>query len=305
MSTTATLPGGLPDELPIKGEGGSLRARRIIGDTAAHVLLVILAVLWLVPIVWIILESFNKNTAAYTTTFFPTESTLDNYKRLFTETTTLNFPAMFGRTLIIAIFVCVIQVFFVLSVAYCMSRLRFKLRRPFMNTALILGMFPGIMGVVAIYFILKAMGLTESPVLIMVALILVYSAGAGAGFYVMKGYMDTIPLSLDEAAMIDGCTRWEIFYKIILPITRPMIVYQAIIGFLTPWLDFVLAKVICRTTDTYTVSLGLWNMLEKEYITQWFARFAAGAVCVSVPIALLFIFMQRFYQESMSGAVKG
>jgi len=305
MSTTATLPGGLPDELPIKGEGGSLRARRIIGDTAAHVLLVILAVLWLVPIVWIILESFNKNTAAFTTTFFPTEYTLDNYRLLFTETSVMNFPDMFVRTLIIAIFVCAIQMFFVISVAYCLSRLRFKMRKPFMNVALILGMFPGIMGIVAIYFILKAFGLTTSPTLTLIALIIVYSAGSGAGFYVMKGYMDTIPLSLDEAAMIDGCTRWEIFYKIILPITRPMIVYQAIIGFLTPWLDFVMARIICRTTNTYTVSLGLWNMLEKEYITQWFARFAAGAVCVSVPIAILFIFMQRFYQESMSGAVKG
>jgi arabinogalactan oligomer/maltooligosaccharide transport system permease protein len=305
MSDTATLPGALPDELPIKGEGGSLRARRIVGDLVSHIFLVILGVAWLVPIAWIIAESFNKNTAAYTTTFWPTEYTLDNYRRLFTETTMLNFPAMYARTLLIAVFVCVIQVFFVLSVAYCMSRLRFKLRKPFMNTALILGMFPGIMAVTAIYFILKAMGLTGGSVKATVALIIVYSAGSGAGFYVMKGYMDTIPLSLDEAAMIDGCTRWEIFYKIILPITRPMIVYQAIVGFLTPWLDFVMAKIICRTVDTYTVSLGLWNMLEKEYITQWFARFAAGAVCVAVPIAILFIFMQKFYQESMSGAVKG
>ncbi|MDR1808738.1 MAG: sugar ABC transporter permease [Propionibacteriaceae bacterium] len=305
MSETATLPGGLPDELPIKGEGGSLRARRIIGDTAAHIFLAILAVAWLVPIVWIIMESFNKNTAAFTTTFFPTEYTLDNYRRLFTETETINFAAMFLRTLIIAIFVCLIQVFLVLCVAYCMSRLRFRLRKPFMNTALILGMFPGIMGALAIYFMLSAMGLTEGQGGIIVGLTIVYSAGAGAGFYVMKGYMDTIPMSLDEAAMIDGCTRWQIFYKILLPITRPMIVYQAIIGFLTPWLDFVLAKIICRTVETYTVSLGLWYMLQKEFITQWFARFAAGAVCVSVPIAILFILMQRFYQESMSGAVKG
>ena len=194
--------------------------------------------------------------------------------------------------------------FFVLSVSFCMSRLRFRGRKTFMNIALILGMFPSIMAVIAIYFILKAFGLTEGGFVI-IALILVYSAGSGAGFYVMKGYMDTIPTSLDEAALLDGCTRFQVFYKIIIPICKPMIVYQAIIGFLTPWLDFVMAKVICRTQSNYTVALGLWLMLQKEYIQNWFARFAAAAVVISVPIAILFIVMQRFYQESMSGSVKG
>jgi arabinogalactan oligomer/maltooligosaccharide transport system permease protein len=271
----------------------------------AHLFLAVMAVIWLIPIVWVLLESFNKNTAPYTTTFFPTEYTLSNYVKLFTDTQVLNFAAMFLRTLVIAIFVCAISVFFVLSVAFSMSRLRFKLRRPFMNGALILGMFPGIMSVVAVYYILKALGLTNNSTLVVVALILVYSAGSGAGFYVMKGFMDTIPFSLDEAATLDGCTRWQVFTKIILPITRPMIVYQAIIGFLTPWLDFVLARAIARTQENYTVSLGLWQMLQKEYIANWYARFAAGAVCVSVPIIILFIVMQRFYQASMSGSVKG
>ena len=173
-----------------------------------------------------------------------------------------------------------------------------------MNIALILGMFPSIMSVIAIYFILKAFGLTSGS-LVIISLILVYSAGSGMGFYVMKGYMDTIPMSLDEAAYLDGCTRWQVFVKIIIPICKPMIVYQAIVGFLGPWLDFVLAKAIARTQDNYTVALGLWQMLQKEYVNEWYARFAAGAVCVSIPIAILFILMQRYYQQSMSGSVKG
>ena len=284
---------------------GSLRTRRIVGDVASHIFLTIMAVIWIIPIVWVLMESFNKNTASFTSTFFPTEYTLSNYVKLFTETESIDFVNMFTRTLIIACFVCVIQVFFVMTVAYCMSRLKFKLRRAFMNFALVLGMFPGIMAVIAIYFILKAIGLTGSSTTTMVALIIVYSAGSGAGFYVMKGFMDTIPSSLDEAAILDGCTRWEVFTKIILPISRPMIVYQATIGFLTPWLDFVLAKTICRVQSNYTVSIGLWQMLQKEYIAQWYARFAAGAVCISIPIAILFIVMQRFYSNSMSGAVKG
>lgn len=132
-----------------------------------------------------------------------------------------------------------------------------------------------------------------------------YSAGAGAGFYVMKGYMDTIPMSLDEAAALDGCTRWQTFRLIILPVCKPMLVYQALTAFLGPWLDFVMAKAICRTQDNYTVALGLYQMLSREYLNSWFARFAAAAVIIAIPIAILTIVMQRYYQEAMSGAVKG
>ncbi len=278
--------------------------RRILGDILTYIFLAVMGIIWVMPIVWVVLESFNANTAPYSKTFFPTQYSLGNYATLFTNTTVMNFPQMFLRTFIIAIFVMAISVFFVLCVAYCMSRLRFRFRKPFMNIALVLGMFPSIMTVVAIYFILKAVGLTQGN-MTTVALIIVYSAGSGAGFYMLKGYMDTVPMSLDEAAMLDGCTRWQVFSKIILPICRPMIVYQAITGFLTPWLDFVLAKAICRTQDQYTVALGLWQMLQKEYIHDWYARFAAGAVVISIPIAILFIVMQRFYQESMSGSVKG
>jgi len=284
---------------------GGMRRRQRLADVASHAFLTVLAVMWLVPIVWVLAESFNKNTLPFTTTFFPTHYTFSNYTKLFTDTSVMNFPQMFMRTLVIAIFVCAIQLFFVLCVAFAMSRLRFRMRRPFMNGALILGMFPGIMAVVAIYFILKAMGLTGSSTATTVALILVYSAGSGAGFYVMKGFMDTVPISMDEAAVLDGCTRWSVFTRIHLSIAKPMMVYQALVGFLTPWLDFVMAKAIARTQDNYTVSLGLWQMLQKEYIAQWFARFAAGAVLVSIPIAVLFIVMQRFYQSSMTGSVKG
>ena len=278
--------------------------RRLAGDIASYALLTILGIIWIVPIVWVFMESFNKNPQPYQTSFFPQQFSLDNYVKLFTDTSSLDFPRMYMNTLIIAIFTCVISVFFVLAVAYCMSRLRFRMRRTFMNVVLILGMFPAIMAVVAIYFILKAVGLTSSNTTI-IALILVYSAGSGAGFYVMKGYMDTIPFSLDEAARLDGCNNWQVFTKIIIPIARPMIVYQAIVSFLGPWLDFVLAKAIATPADGYTVSLGLWSMLQKEYIHTYYARFAAGAVLVSIPIAILFMVMQRFYQESMSGATKG
>ena len=135
------------------------KIRRITGDVFAHLFLAILAVIWLVPIVWVFAESFNKNTAPYTSSFFPKEWTLDNYRVLFTDRNVLDFPKMFGTTFIIACFTCAISLIFVLSVAYCMSRMRFRVRKTFMNVVLILGMFPGIMAVTAIYFILKALGL--------------------------------------------------------------------------------------------------------------------------------------------------
>ena len=280
------------------------RVRRIIGDVFSLLFLAVLSIIWLIPIVWVFLESFNKNESPFQKTFFPTEYSFNNYIRLFTEREALDFPRMFLNTLIVSIFVCIISLFFVLAVSFCMSRLRFRGRKTFMNIALILGMFPGIMAVIAIYFILKALGLTNGSV-VLIALIIVYSAGSGAGFYVMKGYMDTIPKSLDEAAYLDGCTTWQVFYKIILPICKPMIVFQAITSFLGPWLDFVMVKTIANSQDNYTVALGLWKMLDREFISNWFARFCAGAVCVSIPIAILFIIMQRFYEESMSGSVKG
>ena len=192
-----------------------------------------------------------------------------------------------------------------LSVSYCTSRLKWKMRRPYMNGAMVINLFPGFMTMVAVYFILKALGMTEGDK-IYLSLIICFSSGAGANFYVMKGYMDTIPRSLDEAAYLDGATRWQAFTRITLPLCKPMIVYQIVTSFMAPWIDFIFAKIITGTKDKYwTVSIGLFNMLEKEYVDTWFVRFCAGAVLVALPISILYIFTQRFYQEAMSGGVKG
>ena len=289
----------------IKKETASARTRRIIADTVVHVCLALLAIVWLFPIFWVILTSFRGEKGSYISTFFPKSYTLDNYKRLFTDTSILDFPQMFMNTLIIACFCAVISSVFVLSVSYCMSRLRFKMRKPFMNLAMVLGLFPGFMSMVAVYYILKAIGLSEGS-LIRVALILVYTGGSGAGFYIAKGFFDTIPRALDEAAFLDGATKFQVFTKVTIPLSKPIIVYTILTSFMGPWLDFIFAKVICRAeAKYYTVAIGLWKMLEKEYIDSWYTCFAAGAVCVSIPIAILFIAMQNMYVEGMAGAVKG
>lgn len=288
-----------------KKETASARTRRLIADTVVHVCLALLAIVWLFPIFWVILTSFRGEKGSYISTFFPKTYTLDNYKRLFTDTSILNFPQMFKNTFIIACFCAVISSIFVLSVSYCMSRLRFKMRKPFMNLAMVLGLFPGFMSMVAVYYILKAIGLSEGS-MIRVALILVYTGGSGAGFYIAKGFFDTIPRALDEAAFLDGATKFQVFTKVTIPLSKPIIVYTILTSFMGPWLDFIFAKVICRAeAQYYTVSIGLWKMLEKEYIDNWYTCFAAGAVCVSIPIAILFIAMQNMYVEGMAGAVKG
>lgn len=283
----------------------SMKRKKFITNTVVHVVLAIMAVVWVFPIFWVVLTSFRAERGSYVSSFFPKSYTIDNYVRLFTDTSVLNFPRMFMNTLIIAIFSCLISTFFVLAVSYCMSRLRFRMRKPFMNVAMILGLFPAFMSMVAVYYILKAIGLSEGS-MIRIALILVYSGSAGLGFFVAKGFFDTVPKALDEAAYIDGCTRWQVFSKITIPLSKPIIVYTVLTSFMGPWVDFIFAKVICRANaDYYTVSIGLWRMLEKEYIDSWYTCFAAGAVCISIPIAILFIFMQRYYTEGLSGAVKG
>ena len=287
------------------GKVRSAKKRRFIHNTIVHVVLAILALIWVFPILGVILTSFRAEKGSYVSTFFPQSFTLDNYVRLFTDTSILNFPQMFANTLFIAVCSCILSTFYVLAVSYCLSRLKFKLRKPYMNMAMILGLFPGFMSMVAVYFILKAIGLTEGN-LIKVALILCYSGGAGLGFQIAKGFFDTIPIAVDEAALLDGCTRWQIFSRITLPLSKPIIIYTVLTSFMAPWLDFIFAKVICRAnSDQYTIAIGLWKMLEKEYIDSWYTSFAAGAVLISIPIAILFLFMQRYYVDGVSGAVKG
>ena len=288
-----------------KNKDGGMKARRLTADIITYIILASMCVIWLLPFFWVIMQSFRDGIGQYISTFLPQDYTLNNYKALFTDFSVINFPRMFLNTFFVACCSCVVSTFFVLAVSSSLSRVKWKMRKPYMNMAMVITLFPGFMSMVAVYFILKALGMTEGDK-IYLSLIICYSSGAGVGFHVMKGYMDTIPKALDEAAMIDGCTRWQIFTKITLPLCKPMIVYQVITSFMGPWMDFIFAKVIAGAKSQYwTVSIGLFNMLEKEYVEVWFVRFCAGAVLVSIPISILYLLTQKMYQEAMGGAVKG
>ena len=283
----------------------SVKTGRIVSNTLTHIFLAVMCLVWIIPFVWLVMQSFRHGPGQFIATFFPTQYSLDNYIKLLTDKTILNFPRMFLNTFAIATCTCLLSTFIVLAVSYCTSRLKWKMRKTYMNMAMVINLFPGFMSMVAMYFLLKAMGLTEGNKLPL-ALIICYTSGAGTGFFIMKGYMDTIPKALDEAAYLDGATKWQTFTKITLPLCKPMIVYQVITSFMGPWMDFILAKVIVRAeAEYYTVSIGLYKMLEMEFVNNWFTRFCAGAVVVAIPISILFMITQKCYQEAMGGAVKG
>ena len=264
----------------------------------------LLCLIWITPIVWLVCTSFSAYSGMNTSTFFPEQWSVVHYAKLLTPDTVNQFPTWFMNTFKIACWTCVISTCFVLMVAYAMSMMRFRARKPLMNFAVLLNLFPGMLSMIAVYFTLKTFGLTNSHI----GLILVYSASSGLGYLIAKGFFDTVPRSLCEAARLDGCNEAMIFRKIVIPTSRPIIVYTVINSFLAPWMDFVFAKMILNAgiSANYTVAVGLYRMLEKSLINTYFTQFCCGGVLVSIPISVLFMIMQKCYVEGVTnGAVKG
>lgn len=282
-----------------------MKTKKLVNITLHNLLLAFLAFIWLIPIVWLLVTSFSAYTGMNTSTFFPREWSLNNYKNLlFSADSVAQFPNWFKNTFIIACCSCLISSSFVLMVAYATSCMRFKMRKPLMNMAVILNLFPGFLSMIAVYFILKTLNLTNNHL----GLILVYSASSGLGYLIAKGFLDTVPASLREAAYLDGASEAVIFFKVVMPMSKPIIVYTVISSFLAPWMDFVFAKIILNAgiSSQWTVAIGLYNMLERSLINTYFTQFCAGGVLVSIPISVLFVIMQKFYVEGITGgSVKG
>lgn len=270
-----------------------------------HVILALLAFIWLIPIIWLFVTSLSAYKGINTMHFFPAEWSLDNYAQLFFRPDTVaNFPAWFKNSMIIGTCSCVVSTVFVLMVSYAMSCMRFKARKPLMSFAIILGMFPGVLSMIAIYFVMKLLGLSNS----LMGLVVIYSAGSGLGYLICKGFFDTIPVSLRESAKLEGASELTIFTKIVIPLSKPMIVYTVINSFLAPWMDFVMAKLMIRSKDPvdWTVAMGLFTLVQRTLVSDYFSVFCAGGIIVAIPISILFLIMQKFYVEGITGgAVKG
>lgn len=275
----------------------TFKTRRIVSTTITYIVILAVSFIFLFPILWLLLASFSKSGSIYSFDgFFPTEYSLASFDKLFNDTATYNYPKWFVNTLFIAVMSSLIGTLLTILTAYCMSRFRFKSRKALMKTTLILGMFPSFMTMTAVYIMMTQFNLINRHW----GLILIYSAGAPMGYMTQKGFFDTIPNSIDEAARIDGATNAQVFFKIVLPLSKPMIVYTLLSQFVWPWSDFILPKLLLKEKDLYTVAVGLMTLGETE-----FARFAAGSIFIGVPIIILYFLLSKFLVNGLSaGAVK-
>ena len=277
---------------------------RRVSDVFTYALLVTLGVLWILPIFYLVYTAFRITpSTGIINELFPSglRLGLGNFTRLFRDTM---FPRWLVNTLVVSISSCALSTAFILMVSYAFSRLRFKMRKPLMNVLLVLGMFPGFMSMIAVYFILKAMNLTNS----LFALILVYSGSAALSYYICKGFFDTVPKAMEEAAILDGASQFKIFVKLLLPLAKPIIVYTVLTSFISPWCDFIFVNTIISDREKYTVALGLYKMInaERNSFNDNFTVFCAGSLMVGTIIVSLFMSMQKYYVEGVtSGAVKG
>ncbi|CBK73957.1 ABC-type maltose transport systems, permease component [Butyrivibrio fibrisolvens 16/4] len=271
---------------------------KVVDAVWTYALLIVVGFLFFFPCLWIVLASFSKSGSIYSFEgFFPRTYSIDTFKKLFTDTTMYNYPRWFFNTLFVAAGSCILGTFLTILTAYTMSRFEFKARKPMMKTTMVLGMFPSFMGMTAVYILMTQFGLINQ----IWGLILIYAAGAPMGYLTQKGFFDTIPKAIDEAAKIDGANSAQIFWKINLPLSKPIIVYTALTSFTWPWSDFILPKLLLKEKDLYTVAVGLMSLDETE-----FARFAAGSVFIAVPIVILyFALVKNMVNGIAEGAVKG
>ena len=285
----------------IKKSSLGARASRRISNTIIYIVLVCITLIWLFPYFGIVLESLRMESTGRVDYMFPKEWGIGNYVYLFTNT---NFPTWFLNTTIMGVCTALFQTFFILSMSYTLSRLRFKGRKLLMNFMLILGMFPGFLTMILIYKIFGDMGITHSQA--PVGLIIVYCASSGMGYYVSKGFFDTISKSLDEAARIDGATRFQVFYKVIMPLSKPIIIYTILMGFMAPWGDFMLARFLAAGDELgKNVAVGMWGWLQATNPSTMYTRFCAAGVTVSLPVTAVFLALQKYYVEGVTGgAVK-
>lgn len=286
----------------IKKTGLGARASRRISNTLIYIALIVISAIWIFPFVGIVLESFEVSYAGMDQYLFPRQWGFDNYIKLFKET---DFLKWFGNTAFMGVAVAILQTFFVLSMSYTLSRLRFKGRKGLMNMMLVLGMFPGFLTLILIYKVFHELGLTQG--MAPIGLIIVYCASSGMGYYVSKGFFDTISKSLDEAARIDGATRWQVFYKVIMPLSKPIVIYTVLMGFMAPWGDFMMASyIIHENSKGMNVAVGMFEWLSKTVINTNYTMFCAAAVIVAVPVTAVFLALQKYYVEGVTGgAVKG
>ncbi|MBQ3496112.1 MAG: ABC transporter permease subunit [Clostridia bacterium] len=274
-----------------------MHAKEIADKFLTYSILIIVSLIFVFPCFWLVISCFSKSGDMYSFNgFFPSEYSLDSFKLLFTDTVMYNYISWFTNTLFVAVVSSLLGTVLVILTAYTISTFEFRGRKALMKGALVLGMFPSFMGMTAVYLLMTQFGFINSHL----GLALIYAGGAPMGYLVQKGFFDTIPKSIYEAASIDGASNFKIFRSITLPLSKPMLVYTLLTQFAWPWSDYILPKLLLKDKSLWTVAVGLMSLPETE-----FARFSAGSVFIAVPIVILYFCLSKYLVNGMSaGAVK-
>lgn len=267
-----------------------------------HLILVFMTVIIIYPLIWTVGASFNPGNSLISTSIIPKNPTLDHYRELFAGKESLQYGKWYANSLKISVFTMIGTVISVSFTAYAFSRFRFKGRQKALTLFLLLQMIPQFSALIALFVLAQILGMMNSHWL----LILLYIGGQiPMNTYLMKGYMDSIPMDLDESAKIDGASNTRIFLQILMPLSRPMIAVVAMNGFTGPLGDFVLSSTILRTPEAYTLPIGLYNLV-NDVMGASYTTFAAGAILISIPIAIIFILLQKNFVSGLTaGGTKG
>ncbi|MYL40297.1 MULTISPECIES: sugar ABC transporter permease [Virgibacillus] len=253
------------------------------------------------PLFWALMMSLNPGSNMLVTDLFPESPTLEHYKWLFMDPNS-DYVIWYQNSLYVALVNAGGSVIITSLIAYAFSRYKFIGRKYGLYMFLLLQMFPALMGMVALYILLNTIGLTDS----LYGLMLIYLGGQiPFNAWLVKGYFDTIPKELDEAAKMDGAGHLRVFWTIMLPLAKPILAVVALFNFMAPFMDFLLPRIVLTSPEKYTLALGLYNFINDQFSTN-FTRFAAGSILIAIPIALVFLLLQRYLISGLtSGATKG
>lgn len=273
--------------------------RKFINSLLIHLELILVSLIVLIPIFWIVISSFNDGNGLSSSSLIPKKLTINNYVKLFQDT---NYGLWFFNSFSIALLNAIISVIIIIITAWVFSRFDFKGKKASLMGMLLISMFPTFLSMAAIYTLYITLNLTDIPI----AMVPIYVAGAiPYNVWLVKGYLDGISKEIDEAALIDGCTYFKSFFKIIMPMSKPIITYCAVSQFMLPWMDFALPNFLLSNDSSRTVALGLYTMISGKE-NSYFTVFAAGALVIAVPITILFIVFQKYLVQGIaSGANKG
>lgn len=274
---------------------------KIIRLTASYFIIMIMAIIIVYPLVWVFGASLTPGTSISSFSIIPDNPTFDHYKELFNLEESY-YLQWYWNTIKVSVISMLSAVITVSLMAYSFSRYRFVGRKNGLVTFLILQMIPNFAALIAIFVLANVTGLINTHF----GLILIYIGGAiPMNTWLMKGYLDSIPKELDESARMDGAGHFRIFWQIVMPLAKPMLAVVAVFSFITPFTDFILAKVLLREPEQYTLAVGLYELVSRQYGSE-FTLFAAGSILIAIPIAILFLSLQKYFVSGLTaGGIKG